>query len=240
MSQVDNYILKNLHVTKNPIFLEKTWEDFEIACQNKKLILYGISSLTNFIWIRCNNKFVISAAIDNNSSKQNHTLADFFDESDLKESKNIRVETKKILKLYNPDDVVILISSHRYYQEIAVDLENQHFYLYFSVLNLEYNYRKFSIKNNLLFETEDTYLQTLAQSYVEKHPIQNNKVVFCGMGDYAGHEKYITEELLNMNVDLEIVWVSYKFIKNLPKRIRFVYRGIQRYGSTVLIYPYLI
>ena len=137
MDLISNYISNGLHVTKNPHLLEKSWKDFEIAVQNKKIILYGISEFVNFLWIRCNFKFEILAAIDNDVNKQDRPLKEFFDISDLKKAAEIKIASKDALKKYNPDEVVILISSARYFNVIAQELEEEKFNCYFSVLSME-------------------------------------------------------------------------------------------------------
>ena len=50
MDRIDDCISKGMHITKNPKFLKDTWEDFEFACQGKKLIIYGIDEDGLFIY----------------------------------------------------------------------------------------------------------------------------------------------------------------------------------------------
>ena len=109
MDRIDNCISKNLHITKNPTIIGKTWKDFNMERSNKKVILYRLGILTNFLWMRCEGYVEIVAAIDNDKEMQGHTLGEFFDEDDLKSSKNVKISSKDVLKEYSPDEVVVLI-----------------------------------------------------------------------------------------------------------------------------------
>ena len=225
MDRIDASILKGMHLTNNLNLIGKTWRDFEIACKDKKLIIYGISKIVNLMWIRCKINFSVIAAIDNDTQKLGHLLNEFFDEDDLKDSENIKIFSKEILNEYDPDSVVILISSQRYYEEIASELDELNFHCYFSILNLEYNYRKYMKENNLPFENERIYINNYAKECIKKYPVQKNKIVFYGTGNYSDHGKYITEQLLKINNNLDIVWIVNKSSLNVPKNIRTIYDG---------------
>ena len=203
-----------------------TWADFEITCQNKKLILYGLGSLLNYLFIRCKSKISIIASIDNDIAKQNHKLCEFFDETDLKDAKDIVIESKTALYKYNPDEVVILISSIRHSEDIAKDLESMNFHCYFSTLHLEHNYKEQINKSKLSINLQDNYIFDYAKYCAERFPIDNNKIIFGGMDIYPDHGRYITEHLLSMNKMLDIVWIiNTSSINNIPKGVRVVHEG---------------
>ena len=79
LDNIDLNIKKNISEIKNSLLINKTWTDFYNLIQEKKLILYGITSTTAFIWLRREKNFLISAAIDNNIEKKGRLLCDFFD-----------------------------------------------------------------------------------------------------------------------------------------------------------------
>ena len=222
VDRIDTSIKKNLHITKNSAFIGKTWNDFETAVQNKKLLLYGLNDLLNFFWMRCEKKFSIVAAIDNNVEKQGHTLEEFYDEIYLPEAKDIVISPKKELINHNPDEVVILISSYRYYEEIAKELDDNGYHCYFSVLHVEIEYRKYMTENHLPYEDRYEYISNYAKECVEKYPIQNNKVV-VSMSTHIDHGKYITKQLLLMNKDIDIVWIVSRLDLKVPEGVRIVY-----------------
>ena len=221
MDQIDYSISIGRHITKNPKILEKTWEDFCNAAKDRKVILYGISEIFNFLWLRCDKPISIVAAIDNDSGKQNLALSTFFDEDNLADSKNVKISPKSALRNFSPDEVVILISSLRYYDEIATELETMGFYCYFSVLNLEYNYRVVEKSS----ETLESYKTRYARECAEKYPVERNKIICYGFGGYADHAKYITEALLALNCDLDIVWIVKKFPVDVPEGVRVIFNG---------------
>ena len=219
MDIIDKTILTKGYITKNTNISNKTWNDFAEAVSEKILILYGVTQMTNYMWMRCSKKLYIVAAIDNDSEKQGCTLGEFFGETDLKSAKDIKISPKDILNQFDPDKVVVLISSIRYYEDIAAELEQLKFKNYFSLLNLEYYYRK----EHIDFETQEDYRNKYARFCVEKYPVQKNKIVFYAIGgSYSDHEKYITEQLLSMNANIDIVWIMNRK-SNVPKNIRVVY-----------------
>lgn len=219
MDVIDRAIETKGYLTDNPIINNKTWNDFSNAIVNKKLILYGITQMTNYLWLRCADEIEICGAIDNDSEKQNCTLNEFFGETDLKSSKEIKITSKDSLMNFNPNEVIILISSVRYYQEIANELELKGFKNYFSLLNLEYYYRR----DNPNFETQEDYRSKYAEECVKKYPINQNKVIFYAIGgSYSDHGKYITEQLLKLNSNLEIVWIMNRK-SNVPENIKVIY-----------------
>ena len=221
MDRIDDCISKGMHITKNPKFHKDTWEDFEIACQGKKLIIYGITNQLIFLWQRCNN-FRIDAVIDNDLDKQGAALKTFFDENDLKEAKEVKISPKAILKNYASDEVVVLISSLKFYEDIAAELDSMGIHNYFSILNLEYNYRNYMQKHVLPIETEEIHISNYAKKMSE-YPIQQNKiVVYSARKGYADHGKYIIEQLLLMDTNLEIIWISPDIFIDLPVEIKAV------------------
>ena len=223
MDIIDRSIEIGKHITNNVSFINSTWDSFSNITRNKKLIIYGVTDNIFFIWLRTNMYFLISAAIDNDEKKQGHKLKDFFDESDLKDAENIIIESKSILKLYNPDEVVIFISSLKYSEEIAKDLDNENFHCYFSLLHLEFNYREYMKKNKLPFETLDTYKKNYAKQCLDNYQIIDNKIVLYAQGSYTDHEKYIAKQLLSMNAQCDIVLIISRQINDVPRGIRIVF-----------------
>ncbi|MBR2179920.1 MAG: CDP-glycerol glycerophosphotransferase family protein [Selenomonadaceae bacterium] len=222
MSTIDRSIEMGRHITDNIKIKDKTWDDFFYEAQKRKIILFGISEILNFLWLRCNSNLDIVAAIDNEAEKQGHYLNEFFDTNDLKDSETVLISSKEILNNYSPNEVVILISSLRYYEEIAAELEKENYCCYFSILNLEYNYRKDMKLKNVPFETQDTFCRNYAIKCVEKETIKNNKVVFFKMSTYKDHGKYITKQLLMMNNDIDIVWFVDVESLDIPSGVRKV------------------
>ena len=213
MDIIDVSMTMNRHITKNSKIIGKNWNDFCQAMQEKSLILYGITGMINFLWLRCNSNFKIIAAIDNSFEKKGHLLGEFFDE---------KIQSKEALKMFDPAKTVVLISSVKSYEAIAKELDNENFHCYFSILNLEANFREQMKKTHFPFETKNEYMTNYAKQIVEKIPVCNNKIFFNVPAGYTDHGKYITEQLLSMNKNLDIVWLTNNKPVDLPEKIRFV------------------
>lgn len=222
MDIIEKNIEKYGCFTKNSNFTGKIWNDFFDEIINKKLILYGITQITIFLWLRSKRNISISAVIDNSQKKIGKQLSNFFDEEDLKENKNIVIQSKDILKEYNSNDAVILISSMKSYDQIASYLEDNKFHCYFSVFHMELYYREYMKKNNLPFKTLDMYKNDYAKKCVSKNNIQNNKIIFYDMGAYLDHGKYITNQLISLKENLDIVWFTNDNSIDIPKGVRTI------------------
>ena len=220
--RVDSSILKNMHVTNNLTIANKNWNDFEEAIQNKKIILYGLNHLIDYIWMRCKQNIEIIAAIDNDVNKQGYTLGDLLDNFDTKESAAVKISPRDILTDYDPNEVVILISSYRYYEEIADELDSKGYHCYFSILNLEANFRAQMQRENLPYEDRNEHILNYVKECSEKYPVQPKKIVFS-LTIYLDHGKYITEKLLEMDKTLDIVWIVGKPGLKVPKGVRTIF-----------------
>lgn len=67
-------------------------------------------------------------------------------------------------------------------------------------------------------------------------PIKKNKIVLCSYygKDYGDNPKYIADEILNQNIDIELIWLLKKDLvnkNNIPKQIKVV-----KYGSLRAIF----
>ena len=67
-------------------------------------------------------------------------------------------------------------------------------------------------------------MSNYAKECAEKYPLQNNKIVFY-MRTHISHEKYITEQLLSMHKNLDIVWIVNKINVKVPQGVRIVNEG---------------
>ena len=102
-----------------------------------------------------------------------------------------------------------------------MELESLNFSNYFSILHLEYNFRTNMKKMRLPFENINDYKKNYAKKCAQKYPIKNNKIIF-DMRTYVDHGKYITEQLLLMNKNLDIVWLISDKSVNVPENVRAI------------------
>ena len=70
MDSVDNIVNLERYVANDANIIEKNWDVFCKIAKKKNVILYGITTNTNLLWVRCNINFSIVDAIDNNVEKQ--------------------------------------------------------------------------------------------------------------------------------------------------------------------------
>ena len=228
MDIIDKCVANGEFDSQNQKFGDKTWNDFIAAAKNKKVILRGVAGLLKFLWIRCSGKIEIAAALDNDEQKIGHELNEFFEEYNLDKEKSIIITSADHLKYFDPNEVVILISSRKSYDAIAAELERQGFYNYFSALHLEYYFREYMKKNNLPFKVEDDIKHDYALECAKNFPIQNNKIIIYNMDQYLDHGKYITEQLLNLSKNLkkklDIIWLGEGLSKIIPKGVRALSR----------------
>lgn len=219
MDETGRCIKRGMHITDDEKLLNATWNDFIDATRERKVIIYGVNNNLRLLFERCPELSSVVAVIDNDANKQKYTLGDLFDSEDVADFKTIMVTSSDALAKYNPNKTVVFISSFRYYREIIKNISAKGFSCYFSLINLEYNYRK-----SIRFD-ESVYFHEYAVDCTKRYNIVKNKIVFYGQGSYADHEKYICERLLEMKLPLDIVWITDNLSAVFPKEVRTVYAG---------------
>ena len=222
MDKIDIAIAKGWHKTEESHFKGQTWESFRKETRGKKLYVFGIAEALDFILNHTG--LDIEAVIDSDERKQGLPLSDFADAA--KPLSETKVLNPEILKEQR-EDLAVLISTSRYYEEVGRELEESGVTAYYSVLVMEAQKRgERKIDVN---EAE----REITRGYVEeslKLPIEPKKIVFYTMGTYAGHGKYIIEQLLKKRSDLDVVWLVHDLKAEVPAGIRKVYANYaQRY-----------
>ena len=134
--------------------------------------------------------------------------ADFDGEND------ILVESPNNLRKENSEKV-FLITSLRYFDEIAEELEGYGIKKYFSVFCMEALERKNN--KSCMIGYKDKWIQNL-----EKYVIDTKKVCIYTDCDGAGHAKEIADNLLSLRKDIRIVWIVNKWNSQIDRRIKKV------------------
>lgn len=197
-------------------YMEKSWHDVEEEVMRKKVILYGLGKSISDFFQRYGNQIALESIIDNNISKQGVEAGVLLEEVSDTLSEKIIVSGNDVLSDYNPDDVVVLVASARKYVEITCELEEKGFNNYF-VIPLLKDYSENVVKT----------VEEKTKEYVKKFsalPICENKIFFVTYGNYTDHEKYISNALLKLSSDLDIVWLVSDLKAELPTGTRKVYR----------------
>lgn len=222
-------IAKAIENKKNISSIEKlnhqTWEQFEQARIGKKVFLFGAGACSPYYWRKYWDAEQLMGVIDNDVKKQGRKLGDLIQEGFLTKEENLIVSDIKSLEKYDPDSLVILIASINYYEEIVMQLENLGIYDVFVMLIMEANYR---IKLGKGYDDPFYDLKKEKEKFADRCcqlPIQEKKIVFKAFGTYSDHGKYITEQLLKLRKDLDIVWIVSNSNAKLPDGVRLAPPG---------------
>lgn len=191
----------------------QTWKDFEVNKIGKKIFLFGAGKGLEYFWDHYQYTVCIEGVIDNDEIKQGTLVSSyvFGDITGLCHYPDI--QSLEVLKNYSDEDVIFVITSMRYYIEIADQLYKKEFTNYYSLLYMIDNDKNAGGSNRDL----NNFIEECA-----KFPIEPNKLVFYTMGGYSGHGKRIAELLLQQRKDLDIVWVTRRQELNVPDGIRVI------------------
>lgn len=217
MDAIDRAIDKGLRITDDAELNRQTWDDFEGSLYGRKVYFFGVGTSIRIILKKYGDRINIAGAFDNDVEKQGYEINDFVMCDDV--TGNIKIDNISVLNQYTKDQVVILISSINYYQEIASQLRDLGFIHIYSIFIMEANERLSGGKC-----TRDEFGEI--RLWVEKcceMPINNKKILFTAYGTYTDHGKYITEQLLKLRKDLDIVWIVNNLNTKVPKGVRLIH-----------------
>lgn len=217
MDAIDRAICKGLFIRDSSEVTKQTWQRFEQDLEGKSLVLFGVSVSMRIFLKKYGNRFHIVGVIDNDKGKQGFRVRDFImtDGSDG----DIVISSPSILNHCRKEKTVILVSSLKQYWEIATELSRLGFRYVYSLFLMEANER---LNDGNI--TRDEFGET--EKWVDeccKRPINSQKIIFEAYGTYADHGKYITEQLLKLRQDLDIVWVVHNLNTKVPKGIRLIH-----------------
>lgn len=216
MGCIDKAIREKRHISSQyPQVNNQVWKDFEKETEGKKVFLFGADVIGNECFANYNNS--LSAVVDNDSRKWGAELQLFFSESKGTTLGEIKIENPEVIREYSKDEIVILIASQRYYEDIIEQISKWGDYNYYVLLIMEANERK--LNPGTVSEDQDT---VWAQKYA-KEPIEPHKILFYDYGSYSGHGKYITEQLLALGIKADIVWAVKNPTEYVPQGVRSVY-----------------
>lgn len=211
MDAIDRAIKKGLHISKIEELRDQSWQMFEEDLAGKKLFLFGIGKGLEWFDENYGSKVVVTGVIDNNERKHRKLLSD---ECSVSNIKDLYIEGVEALSDFKPEELIILICSIQYYEDIAQQLKKIDINAIYSLLTMEANVRK-----SIEYEEKDYKLEFSVQQC--QNPIINNKLVFV-MGNYCGHGFYISQEILKRNDNLEIVWIVSSILESSLSSVRQV------------------
>lgn len=193
---------------------DQTWEKYEQALCGRHLFIIGLGNGFEFYIRRCNgNK--IQGVIDNDIKLQGIKLSRILPRELMNIYGHLCVSDISVLNEYDPDEIVVLVTSLRYYEQIFEQLDSYGIKWKFSLMCMEVNRR-----NNSVTKAKEKIEPQKQEEY--DYDINNKKIVFYNQGSYGGHGKYITEQLLKRREDLDIVWVVHDLKEEVPDGIRLI------------------
>ena len=213
MAVISNAIEKGYNISGRNELDNQTWEMFQEKVCGKKLFLFGLGNGATFYFKKC-KQHVLEGIIDNDKAKQGIKATWFMPREAYDVCGDLCISDISILKRYHSDEVVVLITSLKNYSDICDQLESYGIYHNFALLPMEANWRK----NHEYELDEETFEQYIQRCHEEK--IHGNKIVFYNQNSYCGHGKYITEQLLRISNDLDIVWFAENPFLEVPKGVR--------------------
>lgn len=194
-----------------------TFDEIEQICVGKKVVIYGIGSGIREFLDTVSHKMIIEAVIDNAVRKQGKLLGDLLPEAFGTGWENIVVQSADILSDYIADETVILVASAKRSQEIVQDLEKRRF-------DSIYVLSDRSLPSQFNAEMEEKNRQEYMENCLNM-PIETGKILFLSFANYADHEKYISEAVMSLKADLDIVWLVSDLDVPMPRGMRKVLRS---------------
>lgn len=225
MDAIDKAIGKQLHISKNPKYNSQKWSDFEKNIGSKKIIMFGLGAGAEFYFKRFGNNTVLDIAIDNNPKKQGWTVETFVVEAVGTKAGQIRISASSALNNKNLKESVVIIAGLNAYEDIAAQLESKGITEYYVLLIMEANERKLQGGDRERIEEKEEIRTDFARRCCAVDKIERKKVFFRTNGKYGEHEKYITEALLKLRSDLDIVWALSDLTAEIPKGVRKIWIG---------------
>ncbi|KHM52425.1 hypothetical protein NZ47_04965 [Anaerovibrio lipolyticus] len=208
MDAIEAAIKNGYHINDIPEFKDKTWGDFERDCTGKYVYLFGAGIGVESFFRKFQDKLGLikgGGVIDNNQDMQGFPVEclstcmpdNFF--------KNSHITDISVLSDVSADEYVILITSIKKYAEIALTLKQLGITNYYSLLCMEYFFRK---ENYNYLPLNGVSLYEIVAQKLKGYPVRPNKVYIETYYTYEGHGKSILKKLSNMRPDLDIVWVG--------------------------------
>ncbi|BBF44123.1 CDP-ribitol:poly(ribitol phosphate) ribitol phosphotransferase [Lachnospiraceae bacterium KM106-2] len=220
MDLITKAMEEELHLCKDKNLEQQSWKQFTRESKDKQIFIFGMGGGMDYFLRCCCDHMRIAGVIDNDKKRQNQKLGWCCAEAWQTEYEDIEIQSPDVLKNYQPENVVILITSIKYYSSMLEQLRQMKITNGYVLLMMEANARKAlgtdAVERKSLSELREEYQQWCCQQ-----SIVENKIVMS-YGEYGGHAKYITRQLLKQNKELDIVWLVREEQVEAPDNVRLV------------------
>ncbi|SFT57725.1 CDP-glycerol glycerophosphotransferase [Selenomonas sp. GACV-9] len=195
--------------------LKQQWSEFYKDIDNKKVVVFGVGQLCKSFLNGYGSKLMIAKFVDNSPAKINHDILDIYPEFKRLQIQDTVIHSFEDAKCDAEVSRCILLIATKYDDEILKCIDVNMFDDVYSIAKMNRNLVCKKDKFSLL-------------------PVCNNKVVVF-IGIQGGHGKAITRQLLQLNKDLDIVWVVEDVNLEYPSYVRVVkHRDLDLYYYEVM------
>lgn len=193
--------------------LNRSWGQFNREIKGKKLFLYSVGAAYDDFMKKYGDRYPYECVIDK------------------KEDVNKNIHGKDYLKNYDPNTIVILLLSTKYYEEIYKELQTMGFAenaFSFCVMECK-RYLPIGKIYSIFYEIRRAFYKMIyseiylvfVDNIFKLLPVNRKKIVFSrhdGLG-FGCHEKYIALELLRRQKNYKLVWLVDDLSEKFPEGI---------------------
>lgn len=225
MDVIDRAIENKYHIAKNKALNSQTWQDFEASYEGKKVFYFGVANSAEYFFKTYGDDITLEGIIDNDTTKQGRRVDEFVQEALPSPNGRLLIYDMDMLKQYSSDEIVVLIGSLKRYEEIITELGKIGIDTCFVFLIMEAEKRRQAGKEGEPEQDTPAVRRAFAERCCQNIPVEKKKVFFCSNGTYSDHGKYITEALLRIRQDLDIVWALWDQEAEVPEGVRKIFMG---------------
>ena len=198
MFELLDCVLTQDYLTENEILNNGSWKKFRNAVKESEVYLFGTGKACKFFLDNWKDKIPVQGVFDNSPTK----LGGNFEGYKILNPKEIRTK----------ENIVILITTTSYMDDIATQLENMDFHNYFGLAVLEakrISYRVVAaVANFVLWKVL---------------PVKKNRILISNsFRKYNDSAKAIVDMLLAEKVNCEILWMNPHPESEYPKEIKLI------------------
>ena len=194
-----------LHINMGEIVMHnQQWSQFYKDTESKRVIIFGIGKMCENFLKSYGLNIVIKSVVDNSPSKAGRDIFSLFPHlKDIQIKDSIIHSFEELGNFVDTSQCVLLITT-KYDDEILKKIEIDRFYKVYSIPKMN---KDLAIKR---------------EQYDELPIVENKVVVFADL--HGGHGKAITQKLLQMYDDVDVVWIVNRLPASCPPKVRLVYR----------------
>lgn len=223
MDIIDYAMQQELYLSEEGEIKKQTWADFEHTVNGKQLFLFGTGEGAAYFFRKYNDRYHVAGILDNDERWYGFVAGDLLAEAFDSINEGAKIMPVSVLDSYRKEEILVLITSTKYYKEMEKQLLDMGITAYYVLLMMEANQRK-----QYLNVCEELDINAVMKTYVDaccNKAIQMNKIMFKSFDTYSDHGKYITEQLLKMSDRLDIVWILEDIQEEVPAGVRTVWAG---------------